>query len=44
MQADNFVAHRGWRQRYPENTLLALREAVLAGAVNIELDLSLIHI
>lgn len=41
MQADNFVAHRGWRQRYPENTLLALREAVLAGAVNIELDVQL---
>ena len=36
-----FVAHRGWRQRYPENTLLALREAVSAGAVNIELDVQL---
>lgn len=41
MQADNFVAHRGWRQHYPENTLLALREAIAAGALNIELDVQL---
>ena len=41
MQVDNFVAHRGWRQHYPENTLRALREAIAAGAVNIELDVQL---
>lgn len=41
MLAENFVAHRGWRQHFPENTLLALREAILAGAVNIELDVQL---
>lgn len=41
MLADNFVAHRGWRQHYPENTLLALRQAIRAGAVNIELDVQL---
>ncbi|WP_372864541.1 glycerophosphodiester phosphodiesterase family protein [Spongiibacter sp.] len=41
MHVENFVAHRGWRQHFPENTLLALREAALAGAVNIELDVQL---
>ncbi len=41
MHAENLVAHRGWRQHFPENTLLALREAVLAGALKIELDVQL---
>ncbi len=41
MQIENFVAHRGWRQCYPENTLIAFREAILAGAVNIEMDIQL---
>lgn len=41
MLAKNFVAHRGWRQHYPENTLIALRQAILTGAANIELDVQL---
>ena len=41
MQAINFVAHRGWRQHYPENTLIAFQQALAAGAVNIELDIQL---
>lgn len=41
MQVENFVAHRGWRQHFPENTLLALREAASAGAVKLELDVQL---
>ena len=41
MQAENFVAHRGWRQHYPENTLVAFERALQAGAVNIELDIQL---
>ncbi|POP52741.1 glycerophosphodiester phosphodiesterase family protein [Zhongshania marina] len=41
MQAENFVAHRGWRQHYPENTLIAFEQAIQAGAVNIELDIQL---
>ncbi|MFQ3200074.1 MAG: glycerophosphoryl diester phosphodiesterase [Zhongshania sp.] len=41
MQAKNFVAHRGWRQHYPENTLIAFTKAIETGAVNIELDIQL---
>ncbi|WP_269618558.1 glycerophosphodiester phosphodiesterase family protein [Zhongshania sp. BJYM1] len=41
MQAENFVAHRGWRKHYPENTLIAFEKAIEAGAVNIELDIQL---
>ena len=41
MHPQNFVAHRGWRQHFPENTLIAFREAIAAGAVNIEMDLQL---
>ena len=41
MQIENFVAHRGWRRHFPENTLLALREAARAGAVKLELDVQL---
>ncbi|CAA0079265.1 Glycerophosphodiester phosphodiesterase, cytoplasmic [Zhongshania aliphaticivorans] len=41
MQAGNFVAHRGWRQHYPENTLIAFEQAIQAGAINIELDIQL---
>jgi len=41
MQVENFVAHRGWRQHYPENTLIAFEKAIQAGAVNIELDVQL---
>jgi len=32
-------AHRGYSGRYPENTLLAFRQAIEAGAASIELDI-----
>ena len=32
------VAHRGYSQKYPENTLLAFSEAIKLGADGIELD------
>lgn len=32
------VAHRGYSQCYPENTLIALREALRAGAQHVEFD------
>jgi glycerophosphoryl diester phosphodiesterase len=35
------VAHRGYASRYPENTLLALRAAVEAGATFLEFDVQL---
>jgi glycerophosphoryl diester phosphodiesterase len=35
------VAHRGWAARFPENTLLALEEAVSAGARYVEIDVQL---
>lgn len=41
MRVENFVAHRGWRKHYPENTLIAFEKAIEAGAVNIELDIQL---
>lgn len=34
-------AHRGYSGRYPENTMLAFREAVKAGAHGIELDVQM---
>lgn len=34
-------AHRGFRAEYPENTLLAFRKAIEAGACGIELDVHL---
>lgn len=36
---DQFVAHRGYTARYPENTLEAVTAAIVAGAVNIEIDI-----
>jgi glycerophosphoryl diester phosphodiesterase len=36
-----FIAHRGLRIRFPENTLAAFNGAVAAGAQMIELDISL---
>ncbi|MFZ5652865.1 MAG: glycerophosphodiester phosphodiesterase family protein [Pseudomonadota bacterium] len=39
--AERLVAHRGYRRHYPENTLLAHREAVAAGARAIETDIQL---
>ncbi|GMM51226.1 phosphatidylglycerol phospholipase [Starmerella bacillaris] len=35
------VGHRGFRGRFPENTLLAMRQAVEAGATVIETDIQL---
>ena len=35
------IAHRGYREKYPENTLAAFNAAVDAGAPMIELDVSL---
>ena len=35
------IAHRGFRSRYPENTLLAFRKAVEAGCHGIEFDVHL---
>ena len=40
MKTKNF-AHRGFSGRYPENTMLAFREAIAAGADGIELDVHL---
>lgn len=34
-------AHRGYSGKYPENTMLAFRKAVEAGADGIELDVQL---
>lgn len=33
-----FVAHRGLQQHYPENSLLGIQAAIDAGAVNVEVD------
>ncbi len=41
MDAEYLVAHRGWRQRFPENTLPAIEGALNAGATNIEIDVQL---
>ena len=41
MQAEHLVAHRGWRQRFPENTLAAVGGALDAGARYIEVDVQL---
>ncbi len=35
------IAHRGFRARYPENTLAAFRAAEAAGALGVELDVAL---
>lgn len=37
----NCIAHRGFSAHYPENTMLAFREAVKAGCHGIELDVHL---
>lgn len=36
-----FIAHRGYRARYPENTLIAFQAALDAGVQMIELDVAL---
>lgn len=35
------VAHRGYRQHFPENTLLALKQAVALGVSHLEFDIQL---
>jgi len=35
------VAHRGYRKKYPENTLLAYQKAIAAGALSLETDVLL---
>lgn len=37
----HWVAHRGYQKRYPENTLLAVRKAIEAGALFVEVDVQL---
>ena len=39
MNINQLIAHRGWQQRYPENTLIAVEQAIAAGARNIEIDI-----
>ncbi len=41
MDPTRLVAHRGWQNRYPENTLPAIAAAIAAGARNIEIDIQL---
>jgi glycerophosphoryl diester phosphodiesterase len=41
IQLDQLVAHRGYRARYPENTLLSLSRALEAGMLHVELDVQL---
>jgi glycerophosphoryl diester phosphodiesterase len=41
MQADQCVAHRGYRHLYPENTLLGHQQAVAAGALFVETDIQM---
>ena len=36
-----WVAHRGWQHRFPENTLIAIDQAIAAGATAVEVDLQL---
>ncbi len=39
LTAEHLVAHRGWRNCYPENTLLAVERAIAAGGRHIEIDI-----
>ncbi len=41
MLQDRLVAHRGYQKLYPENTLLAYRQAIAAGARCVETDILL---
>ena len=36
---DQFVAHRGYATKYPENTLTAVTAALNAGAIHVEVDI-----
>lgn len=39
MNANHLIAHRGWQQRFPENTMLALAGAIATGALHVETDI-----
>lgn len=39
--SSQLVAHRGWRLRYPENTLVGIEAAIQAGARHVEIDVQL---
>lgn len=39
MLNERLVAHRGYQKKYPENTLLGMREAIKAGALYLETDI-----
>ena len=41
IDADVLIAHRGWQNCYPENTLPAIKAAINAGARHIEIDIQL---
>ena len=41
MIASQLVAHRGWQNQYPENSFIAIKKAILAGAKHIEIDVQL---
>lgn len=41
MKALPLVAHRGWQNRYPENSFIAIKKAIQAGAKHIEIDIQL---
>lgn len=41
MRAPELIAHRGWPQRYPENTLPGIEAALRAGAGYVEVDVQL---
>ncbi|MDE0746552.1 MAG: glycerophosphodiester phosphodiesterase family protein [Porticoccaceae bacterium] len=38
LNAEELVAHRGYRAKYPENTALSINKAIDAGALYVELD------
>ena len=41
IDASKVVAHRGWQDKYPENTLLAIQQAIDAGVLHIECDVQM---
>lgn len=41
MIADKLIAHRGWQRQFPENTLLAIQQAIDVGARHVEIDIQL---
>ncbi|MGK0498752.1 MAG: glycerophosphoryl diester phosphodiesterase [Oceanicoccus sp.] len=39
MITEKLIAHRGWQSHYPENTLVGIEAALVAGAQHIEIDI-----